>query len=100
MKAFLKCMISTSYMQLSSHRELQRHTTSTQKKRCVDRERERKKKGGGKSAERPRDCQKKKERRKKTPRDGCTEKPQSGSCDSGIVRLRGKCSGLVLQRAV
>lgn len=37
---------------------------------------------------------------KKTPRDGCREKPQSGSCDSGIARLRGKCSGLALQRAV
>lgn len=37
---------------------------------------------------------------KKMTREGCTEKLQSGSCDSGIVRLRGKCSGLVLQRAV
>lgn len=44
--------------------------------------------------------QRERETVKKTPRDGCTEKPQSGSCDSGIARLRGKCSGLALQRAV
>lgn len=37
--------------------------------------------------------------KKKTPRDGRAGKPQSGSCDCGMLQLGGKWSGSVLQRA-
>ncbi len=94
-------MISTSCSQLSLYRVLHlrekasHHNTAAQRMTSV--ERERREEGGaegGVKVQRNRDIV------KKTPRDGCTAKPQSGSCDTGMVRLRGKCSGLALQRAV
>lgn len=88
-------MISTSRLELSLYRALHLCKTAFHphigSKECGGGG-EKEKKGGSKSADR--------EIVPKMPREGCTEKPQSGSCDCGIVRLRGKCSGLALQRAV
>lgn len=89
--ASLKCMISTSCLELSLYRVLRLCKTAfhphISSKEC----------GGRGEVKVHRDSE---IVQKKMTRESCREKLQSGSCDSGIVRLRGKCSGLVLQRAV